>query len=113
MTKNPFYQTIAAAAGVALALLAGAGSTQARDGGRWRRLTRVSVGVSNGYVHFLRIMAPAPVFMAPRPIYYAPTSTPGCVLRATRTGITHRPLAITTVKGTATTGTTDTVTGAD
>ena len=63
MTKTRSVSTAAAVAGVALALLAGAGSAQARDV-NWSvgiGVPGVVVGASNGYY------APAPVYVAPPP----------------------------------------------
>lgn len=62
MTKT---RSLCAMGGVALALLAGAGSAQARGDVNWSiglSSPGVVVGVGNGY----------PVYTAPRPIYYAP-----------------------------------------
>jgi len=69
MTKSRSIYALAASAGVALALLGGAGAAQARDV-NWSvgiGVPGVVVGASNGYY------APAPVYMAPPPpVYYAP-----------------------------------------
>ena len=73
MTKTRSIQAMAAAAGVTLALLTGAGAAQARDV-NWSigvNSPGVSVGVSNGYGYPVYV-APPPVYVAPRPIYYAP-----------------------------------------
>lgn len=69
MTKTRSFYGMAAAAGVALALLTGAGSAQARDV-NWSvgvGVPGVVIGASNGYY------APAPIYHAPPPpVYYAP-----------------------------------------
>ena len=69
MTKTRSLYGMAAAAGVALALLTGAGSAQARDV-NWSvgvGVPGVVIGASNGYY------APAPIYHAPPPpVYYAP-----------------------------------------
>ncbi|MFT4240810.1 MAG: hypothetical protein QM569_00890 [Acidovorax sp.] len=68
MTKTRSIQTLAATAGVAVALLAAAGTAQARDV-NWSigvSVPGVVVGAGTGYY------APAPVYVAPRPVYYAP-----------------------------------------
>lgn len=71
MTKTRSIQSMAAAAGVALALFAAAGSAQARSDVNWSiglSSPGVVVGVGNGYPVY---SAPAPVYYAPRPIYHA------------------------------------------
>jgi hypothetical protein len=63
---------MAAAAGVALALLAAAGSAQARSDVNWSiglSSPGVVVGVGNGYPVYT---TPAPIYYAPRPVYQAP-----------------------------------------
>jgi hypothetical protein len=70
MTINRSFQAMAAAAGVALALLTAAGAAQARSDVSWSvgiGVPGVVVGASNGGYY-----APAPVYVAPRPVYYAP-----------------------------------------
>lgn len=71
MTKTSSVSAMAAVAGVMLALLAGAGSAQARDV-HWSvgiGVPGVVIGGSNGYP----VYSPAPVYMAPPPpVYYAP-----------------------------------------
>ena len=72
MTKTRSIYAMAAAAGVALALLSGAGTAQARDV-YWSvgvNSPGVALGVSNG--GYPVYVAPAPVYVAPRPIYYRP-----------------------------------------
>ena len=73
MTKTRSIYALAASAGVALALLGGAGAAQARDVS-WSvgiGVPGVVVGASNGYY------APAPVYVAPPPpVYYAPPPRP-------------------------------------
>jgi len=72
MTKTRSIYAMAAAAGVALALLAGAGTAQARDV-YWSvgvNSPGVALGVSNG--GYPVYVAPAPVYVAPQPIYYQP-----------------------------------------
>ena len=72
MTKTRSIYAMAAAAGVALALLSGAGTAQARDV-YWSvgvNSPGVAVGVSNG--GYPVYVAPAPVYVPPRPVYYAP-----------------------------------------
>ena len=71
MTKTRSIQSLLAAAGVAVARLAGAGAAQARDVNWSVGLSSpgVVVGVSNGYPMYV---APPPVYVAPRPVYYAP-----------------------------------------
>ncbi|KQO31958.1 hypothetical protein ASF19_10385 [Acidovorax sp. Leaf84] len=69
MTQSRSIYALASSAGVALALLGGAGAAQARDV-NWSvgiGVPGVVVGASNGYY------APAPVYVAPPPpVYYAP-----------------------------------------
>eukprot|EP01034_Spumella_vulgaris_P003130 gene3130-4036_t len=85
---------MAAAAGVALALLAGAGAAQARDV-NWSigvNSPGVSVGVSNGYGYgYPAYVAPAPVYVAPRPIYYAPPPPPPAVYYAPPAPVYYAP----------------------
>lgn len=72
MTKTRSIQSMAAAAGVALALFAAAGSAQARSDVNWSiglSSPGVVVGVGNGYPVY---STPAPVYYAPRPVYSAP-----------------------------------------
>lgn len=72
MTKTRSIQSMAAAAGVALALFAAAGSAQARSDVNWSvglSSPGVVVGVNSGYPVY---SAPAPVYYAPRPVYSAP-----------------------------------------
>lgn len=72
MTKTRWIQRAAAMAGVAAALLAGAGAAQARDV-YWSvgvNSPGVSVGVANG--GYPVYVAPAPVYAPPAPVYYAP-----------------------------------------
>ena len=69
MTKTRSIYAMAAAAGVALALLSGAGTAQARDV-YWSvgvNSPGVALGVSNGGY---------PVYVAPAPVYYAPPPPP-------------------------------------
>ena len=116
MTKTRSIQAMAAAAGVALALLTGAGAAQARDV-NWSigvNSPGVSVGVSNGYGYPVYV-APPPVYVAPRPIYYAPPP-PRVYYAPPQRCTTRHPLATTTVKaiaGIATIATTVAVTGAE
>ena len=66
MTQTRTFSALVAAAGVAVALMAG--SAQARDV-NWSvgiGVPGVVVGASNGFY------APAPVYVAPPPVYYAP-----------------------------------------
>jgi len=69
MTQSRSILSLAAAAGVGLALLAGTGAAQARDVNWSVGLSSpgVAVGVSNGYPMYV---APPPVYVAPRPVYY-------------------------------------------
>ncbi len=70
MTITRSFQAMAAVAGVALALLTGAGAAHARSDVNWSvgiGVPGVVVGASNGGYY-----APAPVYVAPRPVYYAP-----------------------------------------
>ncbi|MFZ3125999.1 MAG: hypothetical protein WA129_13040 [Acidovorax sp.] len=72
MTKTRSIHAMAAVAGVALALLAGAGTAQARDV-YWSvgvNSPGVALGASNG--GYPVYVAPAPVYVAPQPIYYQP-----------------------------------------
>ena len=72
MTKTRSIQSVAVAAGVALALFAAAGSAQARSDVNWSiglSSPGVVVGVGNGYPVY---STPAPVYYAPRPVYSAP-----------------------------------------
>lgn len=76
MTKTRSIQSMAAAAGVALALFAAAGSAQARSDVNWSiglNSPGVVVGVGNGYPVYAAPVysAPAPVYYAPRPVYRA------------------------------------------
>ena len=79
MTKTRSVSAMAAVAGVMLALLAGAGSAQARDV-HWSvgvGVPGVVIGASNGYPGYghapVYVAPPPPVYYAPpRPIYYAP-----------------------------------------
>lgn len=69
MTKTRSIYAMTAAAGVALALLAGAGTAQARDV-YWSvgvNSPGVALGVSNGGYPYV---APAPMYVAPQPVYY-------------------------------------------
>lgn len=69
MTQRRSFQAMAASAGVALALLAGAGVAQARDVS-WSigvGVPGVVVGASSGYY-----APPAYYVPPPRPIYYTP-----------------------------------------
>ncbi|MDY0107773.1 MAG: hypothetical protein RBS27_13950 [Giesbergeria sp.] len=71
MTTTRSFPSLAAAAGVALALCVGAAPAQARDV-NWSigvSSPGVVVGVNNGYPMYV---APPPVYVAPRPVYYAP-----------------------------------------
>ncbi len=71
MTKTRSIQSMAATAGVALALIAAAGSAQARGDVNWSvglSSPGVVVGVNSGYPVY---SAPAPVYYAPRPVYQA------------------------------------------
>ena len=96
MTKTRSIPAMAAAAGVALALLTGAGAAQARDV-NWSigvNSPGVSVGVSNGYGYPVYV-APPPVYVAPRPIYYAPPpprvySAPPPAVRAAESAPFHQ-----------------------
>jgi len=77
MTKTRSIQSMAAAAGVALALFAAAGSAQARSDVNWSiglSSPGVVVGVNSGYPVYSAPVytAPAPVYYAPRPVYSAP-----------------------------------------
>lgn len=65
MTQHRSWFAIAAPAGLALALLAGVGSAQARSDVYW------SVGVGAPGVA-LGVGNAAPVYYAPPPVYYAP-----------------------------------------
>lgn len=68
MTKNRSVLAMTSAAGIALALLVGAGAAQARDV-NWSigvGVPGVVIGAGNSYY------PPPPVYVAPRPIYYAP-----------------------------------------
>jgi len=69
MIQTRSILSLAGAAGVAVALLAGAGAAQARDVNWSVGLSSpgVAVGVSNGYPVYV---APPPVYVAPRPVYY-------------------------------------------
>lgn len=79
MTSTRSFLSMAAAAGVALALFVGAAPAQARDV-NWSigvSSPGVVVGVNSGYPIYGApppvYMAPRPVYVAPRPIYYAPS----------------------------------------
>lgn len=95
MTKTRSIQAMAAAAGVALALLTGAGAAQARDV-NWSigvNSPGVSVGVSNGYGYPVYVAPPAGVRGAASHLLRA-TATPR-VLRAPPSGVLRaapRPL---------------------
>lgn len=91
-----FFRGLAAMAGVAVALLAGAGTAQARDV-YWSvgvNSPGVSVGVGNYgqpvYVAPAPVYVPPPVYYAPppRPVYYAP---PAPVYYAPPAYYGHRP----------------------
>ena len=77
MTKNRSFHAMAASAGLAVALLVGAGAAQARSDVNWAvgiAAPGVAVGVGNGYP---AVVAPAPVYYAPPPpVYYAPPPRP-------------------------------------
>lgn len=81
MTKTRSIYALAASAGVALALLGGAGAAQARDV-NWSvgiGVPGVVVGASNGGYYSpapVYVAPPPPVYYAPpRPVYYAPPPT--------------------------------------
>lgn len=93
MTKTRSIQSMAAAAGVALALFAAAGSAQARSDVNWSiglSSPGVVVGVGNGYPVYSAPVysAPAPVYYAPRPVYQA---APPFTMRPQRLCTMRRP----------------------
>jgi len=72
MTSTRSFRSLAAAAGVALALCVAAVPAQARDV-NWSigvSSPGVVVGVNSGYPMYV---APPPVYVAPRPVYYPPS----------------------------------------